>query len=233
MAAAVLATWANAAGSEPHPTAAAEREFLARNDTAMATMHVGMEIRPRGDVDADFAAMIIPHHQGAIDMAVLELRYGRNEQLRRIAREIIVDQQQEIATPCGWRLASSLPVSAPAPTVVDHSLSPRVPSRRPDPDRDVATRPAGRSLEPLQATLRRRRRPEDPGRASGVEDAEPEPAAIVVAGRQEGVPHDCGARSSNAPVTRASVAAAVQGGAVGVTGGGVVLRLQQLDLGCG
>ena len=41
--------------------------------------------------------MMIPHHQGAIDMARAELRYGHNEQLRRIAQEIIVDQQQEIA----------------------------------------------------------------------------------------------------------------------------------------
>ena len=42
-------------------------------------------------------AMMIPHHQGAIDMAAAELRYGRNERLRRIAQEIVVDQQQEIA----------------------------------------------------------------------------------------------------------------------------------------
>jgi uncharacterized protein (DUF305 family) len=38
-----------------------------------------------------------PHHHGAIDMAISELRYGKNEQLRRIAQEIIVDQMQEIA----------------------------------------------------------------------------------------------------------------------------------------
>jgi uncharacterized protein (DUF305 family) len=40
---------------------------------------------------------MIPHHQGAIDMAKAELHYGHNEQLRRIAQEIIVEQQQEIA----------------------------------------------------------------------------------------------------------------------------------------
>jgi uncharacterized protein (DUF305 family) len=40
---------------------------------------------------------MVPHHQGAIDMARIQLRYGHNEQLRRIAQEIIVDQQQEIA----------------------------------------------------------------------------------------------------------------------------------------
>ena len=41
--------------------------------------------------------MMIPHHQGAVDMAQSLLRYGRNEQLRRLAQEIIVTQQQEIA----------------------------------------------------------------------------------------------------------------------------------------
>jgi hypothetical protein len=56
-----------------------------------------------------------PHHQGAIDMAISELRYGKNEQLRRIAQEIIVDQLQEIAA---MKLAIGEPAtgSAPAPT---------------------------------------------------------------------------------------------------------------------
>ena len=47
--------------------------------------------------DEAFVAMMIPHHQGAIDMAVVELRDGHNQQLRRLAQEIIVTQQQEIA----------------------------------------------------------------------------------------------------------------------------------------
>jgi uncharacterized protein (DUF305 family) len=73
-----------------------ECQFFAENKKIMDKMMEGMEITPAGTVDADFAKMMIPHHQGAIDMAVLELRHGRNEQLRRIAQEIIVDQQQEI-----------------------------------------------------------------------------------------------------------------------------------------
>jgi uncharacterized protein (DUF305 family) len=98
---------------------ATEKSFLAENGVVMGRMMTGMEVRPSGDVDRDFAAMMIPHHQGAIDMAVLELRYGRNEQLRRIAQEIIVDQQQEIAA---MRLAvgEPLPASAPAPTQQPH-----------------------------------------------------------------------------------------------------------------
>jgi uncharacterized protein (DUF305 family) len=52
----------------------------------MDTMMKGMDVKPTGDIDADFAAVMIPHHhRGAIDMALSELRYGRNEQLRRIA----------------------------------------------------------------------------------------------------------------------------------------------------
>jgi uncharacterized protein (DUF305 family) len=70
---------------------------MADNKTAMAKMMAGMDVRPSGDVDADFVAMMVPHHQGAIDMAQAELRYGRNEQLRRLAQEIIVTQQEEIA----------------------------------------------------------------------------------------------------------------------------------------
>jgi len=59
-------------------------------------MMADMTVASTGDVDADFAATMIPHHQGAIEMAQAELRYGRNERLRRIAQEIIVTQQQEI-----------------------------------------------------------------------------------------------------------------------------------------
>jgi len=91
-----------------------EGPFLTENQRAMQVMMAGMSIKPSGDVDQDFAAMMIPHHQGAIDMAVLELRYGRNERLRRIAQEIIVDQQQEIAA-MRLALGQPLPPSQAAP----------------------------------------------------------------------------------------------------------------------
>lgn len=70
--------------------------FAAENRAAMGKMMSAMDIRPSGDVDRDFAAMMIPHHQGAIDMALAELRYGSNEQLHRVAQKIVVEQQQEI-----------------------------------------------------------------------------------------------------------------------------------------
>jgi hypothetical protein len=65
--------------------ATAEAPFLAENDAAMRKMMNGMALKSTGDVDADFVAMIVPHHHGAIDMAVAVLRYGRNG--RRAALE--------------------------------------------------------------------------------------------------------------------------------------------------
>jgi|ERR1700726_2491348 uncharacterized protein (DUF305 family) len=73
-----------------------EAPFLAENQAAMDKMMQGMKIKPSGDVDRDFAAMMIPHHQGAVDMAQAELRHGRNDKLRRIARQIIAEQPHEI-----------------------------------------------------------------------------------------------------------------------------------------
>ena len=62
----------------------------------MSTMMTRMKITLSGDADRDFVALMAPHHQGAIEMAQTELRHGHNEQLRRLAQEIIVTQQQEI-----------------------------------------------------------------------------------------------------------------------------------------
>lgn len=71
--------------------------FRAMMDDAVAHMHVAMNVPFSGDVDRDFARVMIPHHQGAIDMALAELRYGKDKRLKRLAQEIIVGQQQEIA----------------------------------------------------------------------------------------------------------------------------------------
>ncbi|MBS0363591.1 MAG: DUF305 domain-containing protein [Proteobacteria bacterium] len=71
--------------------------FEARMAEAMARMHHAMMAPSSGDPDRDFAAMMIPHHQGAVDMAQAELAYGKDERLRRLAQAIIVEQNQEIA----------------------------------------------------------------------------------------------------------------------------------------
>jgi len=63
----------------------------------MQVMHVAMTtLRPTGDNDADFVRLMLPHHQAAIDMAKTQLLYGQDSQMRRLAQEIITDQQSEI-----------------------------------------------------------------------------------------------------------------------------------------
>jgi uncharacterized protein (DUF305 family) len=104
-----------ASTAPPAASTEAEAQFLMENDAAMGRMMADMAAAPTGDVDRDFVAMMVPHHQGAIDMAQIILRYGKNEQLKRLAQEIIVTQQQEIAA---MRLAvgDPLPPSIPSPT---------------------------------------------------------------------------------------------------------------------
>ena len=91
-----------------------EAPFLSENVGAMTRMLVGMEIKPSGDIDRDFVEMMVPHHQAAIDMAVAVLRYGRNPQIKRLAQEIIVTQQEEIAA---MRLAVGEPLPPSVPSL--------------------------------------------------------------------------------------------------------------------
>ena len=104
-----------------------EALFLAENNAAMAKMMAAMDVKPSGDVDADFVATMVPHHQGAIDMAQAELRYGRNERLRRIAQEIIVTQQEEIAAmrqAIGQPFDQTPPAASPDANRTSHSMNP-------------------------------------------------------------------------------------------------------------
>jgi uncharacterized protein (DUF305 family) len=76
----------------------------------MKVMNVSMQRMDRemltapmnGNVDHDFATMMIPHHQGAIEMAEAELSYGKDPAMRRLAQEILVDQQSEIDAMIRW-----------------------------------------------------------------------------------------------------------------------------------
>ena len=54
------------------------------------------------DIDASFAAMMVPHHQGAVDMARLQLLYGKDPALRRLAQSIIAEQQVDIQQMQAW-----------------------------------------------------------------------------------------------------------------------------------
>jgi len=74
------------------------------NDSAWSDLTASMEkmnltmatAKPSGNSDSDFVALMIPHHQAAIEMAKSELLRGNDPQIRRLAQEIITDQQSEI-----------------------------------------------------------------------------------------------------------------------------------------
>ena len=79
------------------PNAAWSAQFMQAMNGSMERMDRQMASAPmNGNVDHDFASMMIPHHQGAIDMAKAELLYGKDPVMRRLAQEILVDQQSEI-----------------------------------------------------------------------------------------------------------------------------------------
>lgn len=98
-----------------HTASSEEGAFLDANRSAMTTMMSGMAIRPTGDVDRDFVHMMVAHHQGAIDMAMAVLRYGHDPVIRRLAQEIVVTQQEEIAA-MRRAVGEPMPPSLPAPT---------------------------------------------------------------------------------------------------------------------
>jgi uncharacterized protein (DUF305 family) len=77
--------------------------FMHAMKDSMERMDIGMKSAPmNGDIDHDFATMMMPHHQGAIDMAKAELLYGKDSVMRRLAEEIVVDQQSEIQAMQLW-----------------------------------------------------------------------------------------------------------------------------------
>jgi uncharacterized protein (DUF305 family) len=72
---------------------------------AMATMDRDMAVEMTGDPDADFVRMMIPHHQGAIDMARAVLQYGTDPDIRRLAEDVVAAQEKEIAFMRQWLAA--------------------------------------------------------------------------------------------------------------------------------
>jgi uncharacterized protein (DUF305 family) len=73
-----------------------EAAYYSEMSRANDGMHAAMQIARSGDTDRDFARMMIAHHQGAIDMALVQLKYGADERLKRLAQSMIVEQGQEI-----------------------------------------------------------------------------------------------------------------------------------------
>jgi uncharacterized protein (DUF305 family) len=88
-------------------TDADEQQFLFEIDLAMSNMNRRMLMTPTGEIDRDFVNVMVPHHQGAIDMARAEIKYGRNDELRQLARRMVSQQEDEISS-----LRHALPAAA-------------------------------------------------------------------------------------------------------------------------
>lgn len=90
----IMAAWRQ--DSQPHQKSAADPSW-SELTASMDKMHSAMaSVQPSGDADADFVELMLPHHQAAIDMAKTELVFAKDPQMRRLAQEIITDQQSEI-----------------------------------------------------------------------------------------------------------------------------------------
>lgn len=128
--AACLSAAAAAAGQDMHHDAAAAakppafvastaKPFAALMNDAMAVMDDGMKRAPmNGVAEHDFVTMMIPHHQGAVDMAKALLLYTRDPELRNLAQGIITEQQNEIKVMQAWLQRYQAARAKAAPTSI-------------------------------------------------------------------------------------------------------------------
>ena len=86
----------------PHMAFAADSGAAKAFADVNQKMMDGMQMEGTGDADHDFAMMMIPHHQGAIDMAKVELKYGKDPEMRALAKKIMKAQKPEIDQMNKW-----------------------------------------------------------------------------------------------------------------------------------
>ncbi|MDX1974122.1 MAG: DUF305 domain-containing protein [Rickettsiales bacterium] len=98
----IMKRWLNAKDSYSKTSCDCDAETTKAYKEAMNTMHHDMNIAYTGNVDIDFVNGMIPHHQGAIDMAWVLIKAGVDPELRAIAHDIIRSQEQEIALMKEW-----------------------------------------------------------------------------------------------------------------------------------
>jgi uncharacterized protein (DUF305 family) len=84
------------------PAKAGDAPSTAAYKAANGKMHAGMDITFSGDADVDFVNGMIPHHQGAVEMAKIVLKHGKDPELKKLAAEIVAAQDKEITFMQEW-----------------------------------------------------------------------------------------------------------------------------------